>query len=766
MKLKLLAAAVLGMTSATAVWAADPFVIKDIRVEGLQRTEAGTVFNYLPVKVGDTFNDEKARESIKSLFATGFFDDVRVESRDGVVIVAVAERPVITQLNINGAKEFSKDQLKKALKDNGFAESLIFDQALLDGAVQELKRQYYSRGKYSVEITPQVTKLERNRVAVTLDITEGITAQIKDIQIVGNKAFTQDQLLDEMTLTTGGWFSWLTKDNQYSKQKLTGDLEKLKAFYQNQGYLEFNIESTQVSISADKEHMFLTLNINEGKKFTVADIKLAGDLKVPEDELRKLITVKPGQVFDNEKVTESVKALSDRLGNDGYAFANVNALPDINRDKQQVSFTFFVDPGRKTYVRRVNITGNTRTRDEVVRRELRQLEGSVYNAANVKRSKDRIELLGYFEDVNVETPAVADAPDQVDMNINLKERATGSISAGVGFVQSEGIQLSASISQSNIFGSGKYMSFSISNGSVNKAATLSFTDPYFTADGVSLGYDIYHRVYEPYNSSSSSTTHYKTSTDGAAMRFGVPVTETDRINFSLGLEQTTVGTWSDSPARYLDFVDKYGSRNMSIISTAGWGRDTRDSSLWPTRGANVKVEVDAALPGGDLEWYRLTHSQQWFFPLSKTYTLMLNGEAGYAAGYGKTTTLPFFQNFYLGGLGSVRGYDTNSLGPKDASTGDYLGGTRKVVANAEILFPFPGMKDNKSVRASVFLDAGSVWDPTISGSTLGGEMRYSTGFAVTWLSPLGPMKFSYADPLLKKDGDKFQRFQFQLGTVF
>ena len=376
MKLKLLAAAVLGLTSASLAWAADPFVIKDIRVEGLQRTEPGTVFNYLPVKVGDTFNDQKANEAIKALFATGFFNDVRIESRDNVVIVAVAERPVVSQLNINGAKEFSKDQLKKALKDNGFAESLIFDQALLDGAVQELKRQYYSRGKYSVEVTPSVTKLERNRVAVTLDINEGVTARIKDIRIVGVSAFKQSELIDLFSLTTGGWLSWITKDDQYSKQKLTGDLEKLKAFYQNQGYLEFNIDSTQVSISADKQDMFLTVNIHEGKKFTISDIKLAGDLKVPEADLRKLIQAKAGDTFNNERITESVKSLSDRLGQAGYAFANVNVLPDIDHDKQTVAFTFFVDPGRKTYVRRVNIAGNTKTRDEVIRRELRQLEGA------------------------------------------------------------------------------------------------------------------------------------------------------------------------------------------------------------------------------------------------------------------------------------------------------------------------------------------------------------------------------------------------------
>ena len=770
MKLKRLAAAVVGLSMASAALAADPFVIKDIRVEGLQRTEPGTVFNYLPVKVGDTFTDAKAQESIKALFNTGFFNDVRVESRGDTLIVTVAERPVITQLNINGAKEFSKDQLKKALKDNGFAESLIFDQALLDGAVQELKRQYYSRGKYSVEITPSVTKLERNRVSVTLDINEGVTARIKEIRIVGANAFAQSKLLDEFSLTTGGWLSWITKDDQYSKQKLTGDLEKLKAFYQNQGYMEFAIDSSQVSISPDKQEMYLVINVHEGKKFTVSDVRLAGDLKVPEAELRKLVLIKSGDTFDNEKVTESVKAISDRLGVAGYAFANVNVLPDIDHDKQTAAFTFFVDPGRKTYVRRVNVAGNSKTRDEVIRRELRQMEGAPYNAADVKRSKERLELLGYFEDVNVETPAVSDAPDQVDMNISLKERSTGSISGSLGYVQGEGLVLGASISQSNIFGSGKYMSLSMSTGQVNKNYALSFTDPYFTPDGVSLGYDLYDRVYNP---DATSISAYKTSTIGADVRFGVPVTEYDRINFTLGAEKTDITTYSNSPSQYIDFVNKYGNSNYTILGTVGWARDTRDSALWPTRGASIKVNADAGLPGGSMQYYRLTHQQTWFFPLSKDFTLMLNGELGYADGYGKTKQLPFFQNFYMGGLGSVRGYDTSSIGPVDGS-GNFIGGNRKAVANAEILFPFPGMKDNKSLRTSLFFDAGTLWntnwtpgptDPQTASNASNG-LRYSAGLALTWLSPMGPMKFSIANPLKKEPNDKIQRFQFQLGASF
>lgn len=756
-------AAALTMALMSSAWAASGFVIKDIRVEGLQRTEPGTVFSYLPVKVGDTFDDKKAGDAIKALFATGFFNDVRIETEGNVVIVAVAERPVISQLTINGAKEFNKDQLTKALKENGLAESRIFDQALLDQAVQELKRQYFSRGKYSVDIQPSVTKLERNRVAVTLDITEGVTAKIRSIRLVGVHAFDESELLKEFSLSESGWMTWLTRDDQYSKQKLSGDLEKLRAYYQNRGYIEFNIDSTQVSIGADKEDMFLTVNVSEGKPYKVGEVKFAGDLKAPESELRALLKLKSGDVFNRELANESVQAISDRLGNDGYAFANVNVVPQLDKDKQVVNVTLYLDPGRKTYVRRVNMAGNTKTRDEVIRREMRQLEASQYNAQAIKRSKERLELLGYFETVNIETPPVVDTPDQVDLAVTVKERPTGSIMGSVGFVQGEGIQLGASVSQTNILGSGKALSVGVSTGKVNRYANLSFTDPYFTPDGVSLGYDVYARSYRPYE---SDTSRYKTTTYGTGLRMGVPVTEYDRVNFGLGIEQTEIGLFDDSPQRYKDFVKDNGDTNSTLLGSVSWGRDKRDSAVWPTSGYTMSARLDGGLPGGDLQYYRLTHSQSWFFPLTKTYVLALSGELGYADSYGSTKTLPFFQNFYMGGIGTVRGYDSNSLGPKDASTGDYLGGTRKAQASAELLFPFPGMKDNRSVRTSLFFDAGSVWDENISGSSASNELRYSTGVALAWVSPIGPMKFSYAIPLEKKEGDKFQRFQFTLGTTF
>ena len=761
MNKRFLAAAVAAAFLSPA-WAADSFVIKDIRVEGLQRTEPGTVFNYLPLKVGDTFTPQRAGEAIKALFATGFFNDVRVESDGDVLVLAVSERPVIAQLQVNGSKEFPKEQLIKAMKDNGLAESRIFDQGLLDQAVQELKRQYFSKGKYSAEIQTQITRLERNRVAVTLDIVEGVTAKIKDIRIVGNRAFDEDTLLDEMSLTPSGFMTWLSRSDRYSRQQLSADLEKLRAYYLNQGYAEFNIESTQVAISADKQDMYVTANLSEGKQYKISDIRLAGDLRVPEAELRQLITVKSGALFNREEINNSIAALTERLEADGYAFVSVNPVPEIDKEKSTVALTFFVDPGRLTSVRRVNISGNTRTRDEVIRRELRQLESAQYNGAAIKRSKERLELLGYFETVNIETPAVVDTADQVDMNVVVKERATGSINAGIGYAQGDGLQLSASVSQANVLGSGKSLSFSFSNGKTTRNSTLSFTDPYYTVDGVSVGYDLYRRVYNP---SATDTNKYKTSTTGAAVRFGVPVTEFDRINYSFGAENTAITLYSDSPQRYKDFVSQYGKSNMTLLSSAGWSRDTRDSALWPTRGYSMGVYMDAGMPGGDIQYYRMSHNQAWFWPLSKNFTLAASGEVGFANGYGKTKRMPFFQNYYLGGLGSVRGYENGSMGPLDTN-GDALGGTRKVTSSLELLFPFPGMRDNRSLRTSLFLDAGTLWDPKETSVSASDGLRYSSGLALTWLSPIGPLKFSYAIPLKKQSGDQLQRFQFTIGQVF
>ena len=762
MKIKTLVLSIMGLSLAPLAWAAEPFVIKDIRVEGLQRTEPGTVFNYLPVKVGDTFSDDKAESAIKALFATGFFADVRIETENNVVIVAIAERPVIAELNINGSKEFDSKQLKKALKDNGLAESRVFDKSVLEQAEQELKRQYYSKGKYSVQINTKVTKLERNRVAVTMDIDEGVAARIKQIKIVGTKAFKEGDLLDEFALTDSGWLTWLTRDDQYSKQKLQGDLERLRSYYLNRGYFEFNIDSTQVSISPDKRDVYITVNVSEGEKYTVSDVRFAGDLTVPEATLKPLVQIKPGETFTRDKVNDTVSAITDLLGNSGYAFANVNAVPEVDKDKHQVAFTFFVDPGRRVYVRRINVAGNTRTRDEVIRREMRQMESGWYDNQKIKRSKERLDLLGYFTDVNVETPAVTDTPDQVDVNVSVTEKPTGSVQLGAGFSQDNGFALSASISQTNFFGSGKAVSAGFNTDKVNEFYNLSFTDPYFTVDGTSLGYDVYRKTYDP---SQKNRGQYKTKTDGIMVRAGVPITEFDRINFSAGVERTKIGLFSDSPKRYVDFVNEYSSSNFSLLASASWARDTRDSALWPTKGSVSKAAAEFALPGGDVQYYRFSVGNQWYYPLSKNLTLMLNGELGMVNSW-SSKKLPFYENFYLGGISSVRGFESGTIGAQDENNNAY-GGTRRAVFNAEVLFPFPGLRDDKTLRLSTFFDVGTVFGGQFnSGLTWRDNLRYSAGLGLSWVSPLGPMRFSFSQPLHKKSNDHLERFQFTLGTSF
>lgn len=757
MKLKLIAVLLAGIYGSAAN-AMEPFVVKDIRVEGIQRTEAGTVFSYLPVKVGDTMNDEKAAQAIKVLFATGFFKDVRLEVENNVLLVTVQERPAISQIDFVGLKEFDKDKLKEGLKQVGLAESRIFDKSLLDRAEQELKRQYFSHGKYAVNITTTVTPLERNRVAIRFDITEGEVAKIRKINIVGNQAYKESELLDQFVLSSPGWLSWWTKNDQYSKQKLAADLETLRSFYLDRGYLSFNIDSTQISITPDKSDIYITINLVEGPKYSISDIKIAGEALIPEAEMRSLIKLKAGDVFSRKKLTESNKLIGDRLGNDGYAFANVNAVPELDKDKHLVAFTFLIDPGRRVYVRRINMTGNTRTKDEVLRRESRQMEGGWYSTEKLKRTRERLDRLGYFSDVNVETPAVAGSTDQVDVNLNVTEKPTGSVSVGAGFSSSEGIIASASLSQNNWLGTGKQLSTQINTSKINTIYAVSYTDPYYTVDGVSRGFDFYKRKTNATRLTAVGA--YESNSLGAGIRFGVPLNEQDTINFGLAVDDTKLTVTTDSPQRYQDYVATFGNRNNSVSATLGWARDSRDSLLYPTKGQLHRVSGELALPIGDLKYYKASYQYQMFRPVVKDFVLMLNGEAGVANGYGGKD-LPFFKNFYAGGVSSVRGYDTGSIGPKDAN-GFALGGTRRLVGNAEILFPFPGVKHDKSLRASVFFDGGAVYDQSGSGDGL----RYSTGLAINWSSPFGPLKFSFAKPLNSKDGDKLQKFQFQFGSVF
>lgn len=738
----------------------DSFVVQDIRVEGIQRTEAGTVFSYLPIKVGDVVDHAKASAAIKALYATGFFKDVKLKAEGDLLIVQVQERPAIAQISINGAKEFDKEKLKDGLKQAGLSESRIFSRSLLEKAEQELKRQYISRGKYAVKITTTTTPLERNRIGINFDIKEGKTTRIKQINIVGNQAFRQKKLLDLLSLKTPGLLTWFTKDDQYSKQKLSADLEILRSYYLDRGYLEFNIDSTQVSITPDMKDIYITINVTEGSQYTVADIKLAGELIVPEEELRSLIKLEPGGVFVREKLTESVKLISDRLGNDGYAFANVNASPELDKESRQTTFTFFIDPGRRVYVRRINISGNDHTRDEVIRREFRQMEGAWHSTRQINLSRQRVDRLEYFASVNVETPPVADVPDQVDINVAVVERPTGAIMFGAGFSDREGIILNGSIAQNNIFGTGNFLSLQVNTGSVNKVISGSFTNPYYTINGVSLGLEAFRRDIN--TRSLDSVGVFNTDTTGANIRFGIPVAENDIVSVGVGGERTKIKLRENSPQRFKEFVNDFGTTSNNIPITLSWARDRRDSAIWTTSGHMQRVFGEFSLPFGDLNYYKVSYEQRWFMPISRFFTLMLNGEIGVGEGYsGKP--LPFFKNFFAGGFNSVRGFNINTLGPRDID-GQVLGGSKRIVGNVEVLFPAPFMPDDKSIRLSAFLDGGTIVN---SFSGLGmDDFRFGAGLAVTWISPMGPLKFSVAQPLNDKPGDNVQRFQFQLGQTF
>lgn len=752
------------LTLVTPALAFDSFVVKDIRVEGIQRTEAGTVFTYLPVKVGDQFTQAQANESIRALFATGFFDDVRIEEEEGVLVVIVDERPAVAQIDLVGVKEFDDKALKAGLRDVGLAESRIFDRSVLERAEQELKRQYLTRGKYAATVQTTVTPLERNRVAVRFDVVEGDVAKIRQIKVVGNKVFDEDELVDLFELTTPGWITWYTKSDQYSRQKLSGDLETLRSFYLDQGYLDFSVDSTQVSITPDKKDIYITVSVTEGEKYTVSDVKLTGDLILPEEVYREIVTVKPGDVFSRKALTETNKAITDRLGNEGYAFANVNAAPEVDRENQKVAFTIFVDPGKRVYVRRIDIAGNDRTRDAVIRRELRQMESAWYDGERINQSKVRLDRLGFFDEVAVETPAVAGTTDQVDLNVKVKERQTGNLTLGVGFSSADSIVLSAAVSQQNLFGTGNALTFQINTSNTNKTYSLSFTDPYYTVDGISRGFDAYHRTYD---ADALDVARYKTTSTGLGIRYGVPIAEDDRINFGLAIDRTEVTTFDDSPIQYVEFVDAFGNSATSLLATTGWSRDSRDSFLYPRKGMYQRAFLEVAIPPMEIRYAKASYQHQYWLPIATHSALMLNGEIGWAHGYGGKP-LPFYKNFYAGGIGSVRGYEQSSLGPRIDTDGDgdteSLGGNRRIIANAEYYFPLPGTGQDRSFRMSTFVDAGQVWGQNDKFEL--GELRYSAGLAFSWSSPVGPLKLSMGWPLNKEETDKTERFQFQLGTVF
>ncbi|MGO3742824.1 outer membrane protein assembly factor BamA [Kerstersia sp.] len=742
----------------SAASAFDPFVVRDIRVDGLQRTDAGTVFGYLPVKVGETFSESDASAAIRRLYATGYFNDVRIETDNNVVVVVVQERPTIAAINFNGMREFDADAIKKSLREVGFGEGRIFDRSMLEQAEFELKQQYLAKGKYGVEISATITPLPRNRVGVNFEVFEGQVARIKDIHIVGNEAFSSGKLLDEMQLTTPGWMTWYTGTDKYSREKLEGDVEALRSYYMDRGYLEFSVEPPQVTISPDRKDIFITVTVHEGKPYKVSNVKLAGELLGLEDQLQKLVTVKPGDTFSASETNATAKAISDYLGDLGYAFANVNPNPILNRETGETELTFYVDPSRRVYVRRIEIGGNTRTRDAVIRRELRQQEAAWYDAGNIRMSRDRVDRLGYFNEVNVNTHPVPGTIDQVDVSVDVKEKPTGMINLGVGYGSTEKAILSAGISEDNVFGSGTNLTFNVNTSRSNRAAVLSHTDPYWTRDGVSRSTSLYYRSIKPFYNNDGD---YRVRAMGLGLNFGVPISELDRIFLGVNFERNELSLYNNSPLAYEEFVQDYGSKTNAMIFSIGWAKDSRDSALAPNSGSYTRLKADFSTL--DLKYYMLSAQHQYFLPLSRSFTLAFNGMVDYGKGYGGKG-YPLIKNIYAGGLGTVRGYEGSSLGPKDSRTGNYLGGSKRVVGNVQLYLPFPGAQRDRSLRWFLFADAGQIYSDNQNIDF--GDLRYSAGIGLSWNSPMGPLQISYGRALRDKPGDEKQSFQFQIGTAF
>jgi outer membrane protein insertion porin family len=746
----------------TTVLAQEGFVVRDIRLEGLQRISAGTVFNYLPLEVGETVDPGRTAEAIRALYRTGFFRDVRIERDGDTLVVFMVERPSIASIEFDGNRDVKTDDLLKSLEPVGFAVGRIFNRSIFDQVEQELRRTYFAAGKYGVRIQSTVTPLERNRVAVRFDVSEGRAARIRQINVVGNQVFSDRQIARLIRLRPTGMFSWVTRADRYSRERLAADLESLRSYYLDRGYINFDIDSTQVSISPDKQEIYITINITEGEQYRVGEVRLAGDLIVPEGELFERVEVNAGEVFSRRRLTETSAAIAGRLGEDGYAFANVNAVPDIDDEQRLVTLTFFVDPGQRVYVRRIDFTGNEKTRDEVLRREMRQLEGAWISTGAVERSKERLQRLGYFQEVNVETPAVPGTTDQVDVEVSVTEMPSGNLLVGAGFAQTQGLVFQTSISQDNVFGTGNRASFSFSNSRIDRNFEFAWFNPYWTLDGVSRGFDLYQRRLE---ASRANLADYDTEELGGGITFGIPITEFNSIDIGANIEKTKFRPGFEASQEVLDFREAVGPSYFTLTLSSAFSNDSRDSAIMPTRGQHTRLRGEMAVPGGDLKFYRLTLRHQRLLPLFGDFIFVTDGELGYGDGYGGTDGLPLTQHFFAGGIRSVRGFEANTLGPRDSRSRP-LGGSFKTTLQSELIIP-TGFGDGEGItglRLAAFFDIGNVFaDP---GDFAVGELRASGGIAATWFSPLGPMSASVGLPIKKRTGDKTQPFQFTFGTAF
>ena len=754
-----------------AVAAASDFVIQDIRIEGIARTEPGTVLSHLPFQVGDEFTDAKGNTAIHALYGSGLFRDVRLEREGNVLVIQLQERPAVASISTQGIHAFDNAAIEQSLRDVGMAEGRIFDHATLDRADQEMRRQYLARGYYGVDVKTTVTPLDRNRVRLSIVVDEGEAASISSIRFVGNRIMDDETLQEQMQLTTSGWMSWYTKSNLYSREKLAADIEAIRSYYLNNGYLDFKVDSVQVSIAPNKQDIFITINMTEGEQYHITGVELTGDMLGLQKDLEQLIEVEPGSIYNAEVINTASTAITDKLSSLGYAFATARPTPVVTGNNE-AKVIYTIDPGRRAYVRHVNISGNSKTQDEVIRREVRQYEAAWFDSEAVKLSRDRIDRLGFFDSVTVDPKPVPGTRDQVDLEVVVKERPTGSINLGAGFSTSDGVILSAGFAQNNIFGTGKSVSAEVNTSDSTRTYALSLTEPYITPEGISRSIDLYDRRVDMDELDLANDLEYETR--GAAVSWGIPFTEYDRVFLGAKFENTIVDAGSGAPERYQQYVRDFGDSPKAVAATIGWSRDSRDNALAPTRGTYQRLSGEVTLPVMDLRYYRASYQLQHYWPVTRDLTLAFNGEVGYGDSWGGKE-YPFFKNFYAGGIGSVRGYENSSLGPKDNSwggEGDSAGGNASLNFSVEMLMPLPGA--DRTLRWFTFFDGGWVWGDSYGengrvedkmGISLS-DLRYSVGVGVAWISPLGPLKFSIAAPINDKPGDKTERFQFQIGTGF
>ena len=743
------------------VQALDPFELEDIRVEGAQRIEVGTIFNYLPVKVGDQITDETARESVRILFSTGFFNDVQLKRDGNTLIVVVSERPSIASIEYLGNKDIRDEEIEETLHSVGFVDGKVFSQPILDKLLKILRERYFSRGRYSATIDATVTPLDASRVRIRLQIDEGRVARIEKLRIVGNNKFSDRELFKLLELRQDSLLGFLSSKRNYSIEKLSASLEALTSFYLDRGYINFEIDSHDVAISQNKQDIFVTISITEGEPYAFGKVELDDTQQYITKEDFNAVRPHSGEPFSRHQVLLARSALESKLTNIGFAFCSVNAMPELDNERKLVDFTFVIDPGPKVYVRQVNVRGNQSTRDEVIRREMRQIEGAVYSAKDIRRSRERIQRLGYFDEVKIETPAVPGTLDQVDINVTVQERSTGSFMFGVGYAGADGVLLQAEINRENLFGSGRELKFKVNQSSIEQVYEVAYTNPYFTKEGISLGYFV---EYENIDTAETTSADYESNSSLFGVRTKIPVTEFNSLDLSLGFEQLELEGTTTTPTEYSLFITDHPSSENLILS-GGVTKDTRDSIFFPQKGYLRRALFAFTGPGSDLEYYKVTLRGRWYRPLGDNLTLNIRGVAGYGDGYGDLDKLPFFRNYYVGGTGTVRGYSPRSLGPRASdSLDDSLGGSKRINATTELYFPVPGLDDSKNQRLSFFIDAGQVYGSNQSIDLA--QLRYSTGITFHWFTAVGPMSLSYAMPFNDESTDDIKKLQFTLGTMY